>query len=643
MAPHHPLRNGIAIFVMALGLVWLGCTASPRETGRELVFPAPPHQDAIGTQVGPISTSVSRVTLSAPVSIDRLGLVYAEIRGTIEGVGWGGMPLSLRCHYAYELPYLLRIPPDWDGGLVIHRPGAAELEVFERLETDFGDRSLGRIFHESRDRLISDVAVHPGRRWAFFAVNQVGVAPGGAHNTRLLGEPGCPEGMPTQSMVDVPIARDHALLAQRLLRVLEGREPAMTLGTGHSAGAPVHFLLNAGVDHRRDGGPIRAGDNHRTPYDPASGRIFDGFLWMQSAFGGRPLPADLAGGLSVPTIFLDTEADRAMVGSVSTIHQLIVNSHVDVTALSRLYTVRNIPHSTADGVLSLNREGTDYTNPERPEYFKGGGERLRPVTAALLDALANWTMRGIPPPPSIFNGEVLTAPDRIEFHRTGPPATSFPYVDDERVDSYDQPPPIVPGPELRTAWSNVRAALGGVVGSIVLPETACRRGAFHFFGAGPIGTHFQPFTASAFLDAWGSSAAHQSCRVQTVDALVAAGLYDPTFVTIDIVPDGFPNVVDLRSPERLPVAIFTTRGFDATEIVPGSLRLAGARMHGVAADPGEVRTQVVDVNGDGRADLLVDFPLDRLRFGADDMVADLWGVTRQGVPFSGSDLIDLIR
>jgi hypothetical protein len=354
---HHPARDPVVAFLLVLGLASAGCTVRPEESGRVLVFSPPPHADAIGTQVDSISTTISRVTLSAPARIERLGLVYSEIRGTIEGVGWGGMPLSLKCHYAYELPYVLRIPPDWDGGLVIHRHGAAELAVFEGLEASVGERSLGRIFHESADRLVSDVAVHPGRRWAFFAVNQVGAAPGGTHNTRLLGEPGCPEGTPTQSMVDIPIARDHALLAQRLMRVLEGRDPIMTLGTGHSAGAPVNFLLNAGVDHRREGGPVRVGDNHRIPYDAASGRIFDGFLWMQSAFGGRPLPADFAGGLSAPTIFLDAEADRAMQGSVRTIHQLLSNPRVDVAALTRLYAVRNVPHSTADGVLSLNRGG----------------------------------------------------------------------------------------------------------------------------------------------------------------------------------------------------------------------------------------------------------------------------------------------
>jgi hypothetical protein len=57
-------------------------------------------------------------------------------------------------------------------------------------------------------------------------------------------------------------------------------------------------------------------------------------------------------------------------------------------------------------------------------------------------------------------------------------------VDDELFDGYvqPQPPPVATtgAAGLRTAWTSVRAALGAAVGSIVLPETACRRGRFTF-------------------------------------------------------------------------------------------------------------------------------------------------------------------
>ena len=89
------------VFVGALAVTWPGASALIGQGRRAVTFPAPPHPDAIGTHVGGISTYVSSVTVSPPVSIHRSGLVYREIRGTIRGVGWGGMPIAL-CHRNLE-------------------------------------------------------------------------------------------------------------------------------------------------------------------------------------------------------------------------------------------------------------------------------------------------------------------------------------------------------------------------------------------------------------------------------------------------------------------------------------------------------------------------------------------------------------
>jgi hypothetical protein len=125
--------------------------------------------------------------------------------------------------------------------------------------------------------------------------------------------------------------------------------------------------------------------------------------------------------------------------------------------------------------------------------------------------------------------------------------------------------------------------------------------------------------------------------------LIDGGFYDPTFVAIDIDPDHSPNVVDLTSAARLAVGILSSNGFDATEVVPGSLRLAGASQRGVADNPGGVNATVVDLNDDGRPDLRVEFRIDRLRFADIDIVADLWGETRSGLQFSGSDLVQVVH
>src|SRR5688572_4488121 len=634
-------RSAALLTAATLTLAALTSPALSGNGGRTITFPEFPNPDAIGTQVGDISTAVRRVTLLPPANVSRAGLNYSEIRGTIEGVGWGSQPVTARCHYTYTLSYVLRIPAAWSGGLVTFRHGAAGLALWEQLEAEIGSRSVGRIFHEPADRMISDVALHPNLRWAFFAVNYVGVAPGGAHNTLLLGqEPGCVAGTATQGIADVTITRDHALVARYLLKTLRGREPSMTLGTGHSSGVTVHLLLNAGFDHRRSG-TVQAGDNHLTPYDASSGRLFGGFLSLMGG-AGPVLPSAFTGEISAPTIFINTEVDRGTTGMVTAINEMVLHPSLDVPSLVRLYTVRNMPHIDSDLVLSAHRPGSEFADPLIPEYFAGGGERIKPLTGALLDALARWATAGVPPPHSLFNGEFFTNPDRIVFHRTSPSTTSFPLVDDVSVDTHGLMPPAGPlTAAQRTAWNNVRAELAATVESIVLPETACRRAGLHFLGTGPVGTKVTPLDASAFLARWGTQAAHQTCRVQTVDILAARGLYDETVVTIDVRPETFPNVIDVAADGRLTVAIFSTAGFDATAIVPGSLRLASSSTFGAADHPASTHGQVIDVNGDGRADLLVELEISRVQLVPGDLVLDLWGRTRGGVAFTGSDLVEV--
>ena len=116
------------------------------------------------------------------------------------------------------------------------------------------------------------------------------------------------------------------------------------------------------------------------------------------------------------------------------------------------------------------------------------------------------------------------------------------------------------------------------------------------------------------------------------------GLYDPSVVTIDVRPDQFPNRLDSRDSGLVPVAIFTTRGFDARHVNVATLKLGGAgRSRG---DEGEVR----DVNGDGRADLVVSFPARDVRpTRPGDIIVELEGRTWSGLPFSGTDLADFVN
>lgn len=634
--------------IFALLLAWPGQSLMAGGGERTLRFPGPPHATAIGTQVGPVNTQIQQVTLSPPVSVQRYGLHYTEVRGEIEGIGWGGTNDDgrLTSHYTYRLPYVLRIPPGRDCTLVVHRHGVAPIGFWVMLEENLGSRNFGRTFHETADRFVSDVALHPDRRWALFAVNQTPVDSSGGFNTRLVPDDPNQVGAPVHSMWDVPIGRDTAMLAKHLLKLMRGREPAITLGTGHSAGAFVNFMLNAGIDPLRGSDPILAGDNFIRPYDPSSGRIFDGFIWFS---GGAPVPmapVDPVRGVSAPTLFVAGEVDVLAERAVRQVKEGFIDQGLDAASWSRIYMVRNVPHVDADLVLILNRHGLEFADlfGLSRDFFGGGGERLKPLSAALLDALKNWVTAGIPPPVSIFNGEAVDT-DSIRFpHSNGETTFSFPYVDDPVLDQLLGPPPTNTQNNIAFVdrWVAVRQALSAVTASIVLPETACRRGGFTMISQGPVGTWFVPFDQLTFLDAWGSSAAHQSCRVQSVDALASQGLYDPTVVTIDISPHEFPNIVDLSAPGRLRVAILSTAGFDATRVVPGSVRLAGASLGGVADHPGNIRARIEDVNGDGLPDLVVEFRVKRLSFVDHDQVAELWGWTQSGTRFSGADLVQLV-
>ena len=208
---------------------------------------------------------------------------------------------------------------------------------------------------------------------------------------------------------------------------------------------------------------------------------------------------------------------------------------------------------------------------------------------------------------------------------------------------------VVANPLAVSRWLAAQNALAPVPDSIILAETACRRGAVTLVTPGPVGTWFRPYSEQTFFAKWGTTSTYQTCRVLNADALIDDGLYDPRVVTIDIVPDRFPNVIDLRTDQRINVAIFSTRSFDATRIHPRSLRMGGATLPGDDEAPGlhyggrGPETWVSDVNGDGRFDLVVEFPTNSLHFNEHDIVADVWGQTFEGIPFSGTDLVDVVR
>ena len=417
----------------------------------------------------------------------------------------------------------------------------------------------------------------------------------------------------------------------------------------------MNLKLNTGLDPNIPG--VLAGDNYVNPYDPASGKIYDGFMWLS----GNSAPIDPLRGVSAPTLLLAGEAETpALLNATRHVKELI-DAGVDAQAWTRIYAVRNMPHIDSDLVIALGRQGLDFAAPAVQEHFTGGGERLKPVSGALLDALKAWITEGTPPPPSRFNGIRLDSNgdgtvDALTFPQAnGQTTSSFAFVDDPAQDVLSGPRSSMTAaqnPLLLSQWLGAQDALLTHPDSLVLAETACRRGRFSMVTPGPTGTWFTPYGEQEFFERWGSSAAHQSCRVLTADALIEQRFYDPTVVIIDIAPETFPNVINVGADDVVTVSIFSTSGFDATTIKPATLRLGGASLPGDdttrRGDDDDVshrvtRTRIEDVNGDGRLDMVAEFTVARLKFNDHDIVAELWGQTRQGIPFSGTDLVQLVR
>jgi uncharacterized delta-60 repeat protein len=109
-------------------------------------------------------------------------------------------------------------------------------------------------------------------------------------------------------------------------------------------------------------------------------------------------------------------------------------------------------------------------------------------------------------------------------------------------------------------------------------------------------------------------------------------------VAIDVKPESSDNVVPLQSEGVVPVAILTTDIFDAATVQPGSVCFGDS---GAATERActSRSARLVDVNGDGRPDLLLHFETATTGIDAGDTEACLTGTTSAGISIEGCDRI----
>lgn len=109
-------------------------------------------------------------------------------------------------------------------------------------------------------------------------------------------------------------------------------------------------------------------------------------------------------------------------------------------------------------------------------------------------------------------------------------------------------------------------------------------------------------------------------------------------ITIDIKPGGDPNSINLKSQEKLPVAILYTELFDATQ-VDWETVLFGPK----GATESHGRAHVKDVDGDGDMDMLLHFNNQDTGIQCGDTEATLTGDTFGGEAITGSDSIVTVK
>jgi hypothetical protein len=114
-----------------------------------------------------------------------------------------------------------------------------------------------------------------------------------------------------------------------------------------------------------------------------------------------------------------------------------------------------------------------------------------------------------------------------------------------------------------------------------------------------------------------------------------------TPVQIDIKPHSFPNSINLGSAGVVPVAVLSTATFDARQIDPETLTLAGASVRLIGrGDKYSCATQ--NVNADSLPDIICHVETVQFLLQTGDSIATLEASTFGGQAIAGQDSIQIV-
>lgn len=111
-------------------------------------------------------------------------------------------------------------------------------------------------------------------------------------------------------------------------------------------------------------------------------------------------------------------------------------------------------------------------------------------------------------------------------------------------------------------------------------------------------------------------------------------------VSIDIRPGTFPNQVNLNSNGVIPVAILSDATFDALQVDPSTILLAGGSVKLIGKGDRYACSQQ-DVNADGRLDLVCNVQVNQLQLTVGDSTAVLEAKTFSGQVMQGYDSVQV--
>lgn len=113
-------------------------------------------------------------------------------------------------------------------------------------------------------------------------------------------------------------------------------------------------------------------------------------------------------------------------------------------------------------------------------------------------------------------------------------------------------------------------------------------------------------------------------------------------VAIDIKPGSAGNTINRRSNGVVPIAILSGPSFDATQVDPATVLLAGAAVKSIGSGS-KYSCHAEDVNGDGLADLVCQVVTSELQIAPGASTAVLEAQTFSGRAIQGEDSIRIVH